>query len=309
MDQATHPLAAPRPAAASLVAAAGRPPVAAVRAEDATSPRLRFDPAMSDERPAPTGDRAEATASRQRFTRHPDRETDFPPETREMDLGWADLLDVINPLQHIPVVSSIYRAITGDEISAPARIMGDTLYGGPVGLIAGVVNAIAEETSGRDFGEMALAAVFGDDAPADTAIAQSRPAPGEPTETAQPAPAMAATAAAPVALSTAAGSPVTMELTGKAALAAFRDDLRGAGRPTSETLPDPRIAVPDLALPEPADRQARRGESGEDRATTADAPRHAFTEQMLRGLDKYRAMALERRDAHEPAARQVDRTL
>ncbi|HEY4164992.1 MAG TPA: hypothetical protein VGM59_18140, partial [Dongiaceae bacterium] len=31
--------------------------------------------------------------------------------------GWDDFLDVINPLQHIPIVSQIYRAITGDQIN------------------------------------------------------------------------------------------------------------------------------------------------------------------------------------------------
>ena len=39
-------------------------------------------------------------------------------------LTFGDVLDVINPLQHIPVVSTIYRAITGDEISPGARVAG-----------------------------------------------------------------------------------------------------------------------------------------------------------------------------------------
>jgi hypothetical protein len=34
---------------------------------------------------------------------------------------FAEFLDIINPLQHIPVVSTIYRAITGDQIS-PGRV-------------------------------------------------------------------------------------------------------------------------------------------------------------------------------------------
>ena len=29
---------------------------------------------------------------------------------------FSDLMDIINPLQHIPVVSSIYRSLSGDEI-------------------------------------------------------------------------------------------------------------------------------------------------------------------------------------------------
>jgi hypothetical protein len=51
--------------------------------------------------------------------------------------GFKDFLDVINPLQHIPGISELYRAISGDEISDGARYSGNALYGlalgGPVG--------------------------------------------------------------------------------------------------------------------------------------------------------------------------------
>lgn len=57
------------------------------------------------------------------------------------DLSFGDFLDVINPLQHIPVVGSIYRAITGDTVSAPAQAVGDFLFGGPAGLAAGLVGS------------------------------------------------------------------------------------------------------------------------------------------------------------------------
>lgn len=46
---------------------------------------------------------------------------------------FADIIDIINPLQHIPVVSSIYRKITGDIIAPSMQIAGDALYGGPIG--------------------------------------------------------------------------------------------------------------------------------------------------------------------------------
>ncbi|MDE2336023.1 MAG: hypothetical protein KGL10_01805, partial [Alphaproteobacteria bacterium] len=44
-----------------------------------------------------------------------------------------DLFDIINPLQHIPVIGALYRHITGDTISPEAEFIGDALYGGPVG--------------------------------------------------------------------------------------------------------------------------------------------------------------------------------
>lgn len=68
-----------------------------------------------------------------------------------------DLLDVINPLQHIPVVSTLYRAVTGDEIGAVPRIVGGTLFGGPLGLIGAVANEIVRADTGQDLGEHALA--------------------------------------------------------------------------------------------------------------------------------------------------------
>ncbi len=75
------------------------------------------------------------------------------------------VLDVVNPLQHIPVVSTLYRAITGDEIAPPARLMGAGLYGGPVGFAAAMANLALEEGTGRDVGEHVMAAVVGTDDP------------------------------------------------------------------------------------------------------------------------------------------------
>jgi len=49
------------------------------------------------------------------------------------NLTFWDFLDIINPLQHIPGISSLYRAVTGDEIGSVAKIAGGTLFGGPLG--------------------------------------------------------------------------------------------------------------------------------------------------------------------------------
>ena len=42
---------------------------------------------------------------------------DDPPQ----DFTFDDFLDIINPLQHLPIVSMIYRAITGDNIGLAGR--------------------------------------------------------------------------------------------------------------------------------------------------------------------------------------------
>lgn len=64
--------------------------------------------------------------------------------------GFADLLDMVNPLQHIPIVGHLYRSITGDDIKPIGRIVGGGLFGGVVGAASGLVNIIAEEETGSD---------------------------------------------------------------------------------------------------------------------------------------------------------------
>ncbi|HYD16961.1 MAG TPA: hypothetical protein VEF76_00615 [Patescibacteria group bacterium] len=73
----------------------------------------------------------------------------------------AAIIDVINPLQHIPVISTIYRHLTGDEISPAARIAGDALYGGPIGAAVGIANVAIEKKTGKDIGGNMMAMLSG----------------------------------------------------------------------------------------------------------------------------------------------------
>lgn len=68
-----------------------------------------------------------------------------------------DLVDVINPLQHIPVVGNLYREATGDKIGVGARLAGGALFGGPIGLAAAMVDCGVEESTGADMGGHMLA--------------------------------------------------------------------------------------------------------------------------------------------------------
>lgn len=114
------------------------------------------------------------------------------PKTEDHSfLGFIkDIIDIINPLQHLPVVGAIYRHVTGDEIGPMARLVGDTLYGGPIGGAVAVADLTFEQVTGKDFGETVIAGLTGgDETPADaeptTAIAQNlnnniSPAAGEP---------------------------------------------------------------------------------------------------------------------------------
>ena len=85
------------------------------------------------------------------------------PQTKEISIAAGEeslfdqVLDMVNPLQHLPVVSTVYRAITGDEISGPARLVGGALFGGPVGFASAAANMVLEQATGGDLGDHAMA--------------------------------------------------------------------------------------------------------------------------------------------------------
>ena len=70
--------------------------------------------------------------------------------------SFFDLIDIINPLRHIPIVSSIYRHLTGDELDAATRVLGGALFGGEIGAVAALVNVVVDEATGKDVGDHAL---------------------------------------------------------------------------------------------------------------------------------------------------------
>jgi hypothetical protein len=67
-------------------------------------------------------------------------------------LSFGELLDVVNPLHHLPVVGDVYRGITNDKISAVARVTGGAIYGGAIGGAVSIVNAAVEEHTGQLLG-------------------------------------------------------------------------------------------------------------------------------------------------------------
>lgn len=83
-----------------------------------------------------------------------------------------DLLDVINPLQHIPIVNEIYQDLTGDKIGVAARLAGGGLFGGPIGLVASAIGCLVEEETGDTIGGHVVA-LFKDDEAAPTQVAKA----------------------------------------------------------------------------------------------------------------------------------------
>lgn len=64
---------------------------------------------------------------------------------RDSEFGFLDFLDIINPLQHIPLVSNVYQHFTGDTMKPVANILGGALFGGPLGAAGSIATTVASE--------------------------------------------------------------------------------------------------------------------------------------------------------------------
>lgn len=83
----------------------------------------------------------------------------------DQEFGFGDLIDMINPLHHIPLVGHVYREITGDEIKPIGKIIGGGVFGGPAGAAVGLVDAAVTEETGQDIAGNAVALAFDGKAP------------------------------------------------------------------------------------------------------------------------------------------------
>lgn len=81
--------------------------------------------------------------------------------------GFGDLIDIVNPLQHLPVVGNIYRSITGDQIGSLANVVGSTIFGGPVGGGMALAGEVVKGASGKSVGEHAMSAISGQEVQGD----------------------------------------------------------------------------------------------------------------------------------------------
>ncbi len=72
------------------------------------------------------------------------------------DFSFNDVLDMINPLQHLPVIGMLYRNITGDQIKPMSNIIGGAVFGGPVGAVINTLDSIVRVQTGKDFAQNAL---------------------------------------------------------------------------------------------------------------------------------------------------------
>lgn len=77
-----------------------------------------------------------------------------PPESNGYQFG--DVIDVVNPLHHLPVIGTLYRKLTGDEIHPASQIIGGAIFGGPMGFVGGTANAVSRIQTGKDITDHAI---------------------------------------------------------------------------------------------------------------------------------------------------------
>lgn len=80
-------------------------------------------------------------------------------ENDPKEFGFGDLFDMVNPLQHIPLVNLVYREITGDEIRPASKIIGGAAYGGFGGAASALADTIIEYETGKSISGNVLAMV------------------------------------------------------------------------------------------------------------------------------------------------------
>lgn len=176
-----------------------------------------------------------------------------PVPTQGGGFSFADLLDAVNPLQHIPVVSTLYRAVTGDEIKTPARLLGGGLFGfglfgGLAGLASAAANSLLAGATGKDAGAHVLALLRGKEEmrPATPSIALAT------TEPAKTKPANMPTPVTPL-LDMAADRALAQSVGGARPLLFLDPPARARERERTEPTP-PSAFSPAAATPAQAER-------------------------------------------------------
>ena len=122
---------------------------------------LPADPVKPNGRWAPIERHTGSSASEIHARLRP-HEFERRPDTVEgKEFTFNDLVDILNPLHHLPLISGLYRSLTGDEISPHARVMGGFLYGGASGLMRSGLEAAVLQETGQELTAQAMAAMNG----------------------------------------------------------------------------------------------------------------------------------------------------
>jgi hypothetical protein len=141
-----------------------------------------------------------------------------PPTHAESHVTFHEILSALNPLQYVPVIGTIYRAVTGDQIPEPLRRIGTLivsfLMGGPVGALINVAVTAAEKITGIDVDKTGQALVQG-------TLPGGPPGAGPPVDIPTPAPVQSAGADIRAPPAPAPLAPASAEAWSSAQLAAY----------------------------------------------------------------------------------------
>lgn len=75
----------------------------------------------------------------------------------EDGFGLDDAFDAVNILNHIPIVSDIYKDATSqDKTGAAASVAGGYMFAGPVGALFSAANVVSEELTGKSLLDNAI---------------------------------------------------------------------------------------------------------------------------------------------------------
>jgi hypothetical protein len=236
---------------------------------------------------------------------------DPPALQGDDEFTFGDFLSILNPLQHIPVVSSVYRWVTGDTLKPAARVIGGAIYGGPMGLVTAAINAIVEEVKGADIGAQLIAMVTPesrDRAAPDQAAPKLADARDVAEAGEKATPTEGAEALAQLAADLRSGDTTVEEpkptpvaapiLPGQRRNLAFYQAHAGQRLPTVDggrsSAPAPRYTVPAqfqalAAAPASVQPAAEKNGAAETSMPPEGSPDSWFAAAMMRGLDRYRA--------------------
>ncbi|MDD3181981.1 MAG: hypothetical protein PHD48_04150 [Alphaproteobacteria bacterium] len=133
---------------------------------DAAKAAALADSALVSDQEEATESCAQPKISRSARMACAEKATEVAYEDDDFSLG--DLVDLLNPLQHIPVIGSIYRELTGDEIKPDVQVAGSLLFGVATGSIllsaaTGIASAAFEQQTGKEPTIQLAESVFGSD--------------------------------------------------------------------------------------------------------------------------------------------------
>ncbi|WP_439599266.1 hypothetical protein [Falsiroseomonas sp.] len=61
------------------------------------------------------------------------------------NLTFEEVIQALNPLHHLPVIGTIYRATTGEGLNPALRVLGGAAFGGPIGMLSTAIFAALEQ--------------------------------------------------------------------------------------------------------------------------------------------------------------------